>query len=53
MLQKKAKKERSGRELKYSLCSFETNSKLGLKIHIRKKHTAKDNDTFPKNRPSL
>ena len=40
------KKENSENSIKCSNCSFTTNSKQGLKIHMRKKHTVQNN-TFP------
>ena len=42
-----SRKERNAKLLKCLNCSFTTNSKQGLKIHMKKKHTAVDNDTFP------
>ena len=41
------KKGKSEKFLKCSNCSFETNSKHGLKIHMKKKHTAVQINTFP------
>ena len=41
------KKERSEKSIKCSDCLFTTNSKQGLKIHMKKKHTSIQNNTFP------
>ena len=41
------KKANSEKSFKCSNCSFETNSKQGLKIHMKRKHTSVENNTFP------
>ena len=40
------KKEQSEKSIKCSNCSFTTNSKQGIQIHTKKKHTVVQNDTF-------
>ena len=41
------KKENSEKSIKCSNCSFTTNSKQGLKIHMKKKHTSIQDNAFP------
>ena len=49
LLEKHEKENNAKQVFKCTSCSFETNSKSGLKFQMRKKHTKVENDIFPRN----
>ena len=44
----KAKPKPAEKLFKCSNCDFKTNSENGLKIHMRKKHTSLEKETYPR-----